>query len=371
MSFLSPGFLIAFTLAVPLIAVYLLKVRPRRVPVTALFLWDRIFVEKKTSALFRRLRDILSLLLMIAALSLLVLGSARPHIDPPDSRDVLIVIDHSVSMSAHNGRGQPSSLELAKDEARAITAAIGSGRRAAIVSLSDRLDYRVAMTESPQLLRSAIASIQPTHLPSNPQALQTLGTAATLADTLRVILITDGIGDNYTIPEGVDVVFVGVNADENSESTTSSSASSSSASNIGFSAADLLITGKNSEMLLHFVLASSLPSEANIDVTLTHDDNVIKIMPVTAHPGINAPFVYRVHGPPGRYQLRLAHKGSNAPPDMLAADNLVQLVAHEPRPIRVGLETEHAFFFDQVIRSFEKTRRLYTFGRKHLRSHRA
>ena len=64
---------------IPLVAVYLLKVRPKRRAVTALFLWEAAFDQKKNTALFQRLRNWLSLLLMILAWVATVLALTRAN----------------------------------------------------------------------------------------------------------------------------------------------------------------------------------------------------------------------------------------------------------------------------------------------------
>ena len=64
MKFLAPLFFWSFLSFLPLVAIYFLKVRPRRREATAYFLWNRVFTEKKSTSLFQRLRDLLSLLLL-------------------------------------------------------------------------------------------------------------------------------------------------------------------------------------------------------------------------------------------------------------------------------------------------------------------
>ena len=73
MNFLAPQWLWTLFAVIPLVAAYLLRVRPRRRPVTAFFLWQRILGQRKAASLFQRLRDALSLLLTLAALAAAVL----------------------------------------------------------------------------------------------------------------------------------------------------------------------------------------------------------------------------------------------------------------------------------------------------------
>ena len=76
MTFLAPAFLWTLAALAPLAAIYFLKVRPRKKPVTAFFLWQKIFTEKKAYALFKRLRDVFSLLLMALAFAAISLKNA-------------------------------------------------------------------------------------------------------------------------------------------------------------------------------------------------------------------------------------------------------------------------------------------------------
>ena len=70
MKFLAPLFFWSFLSFIPLVAIYFLKVRPRRKETTAYFLWSRVFTEKKATSLFNRLRDMLSLILLSPVVAL-------------------------------------------------------------------------------------------------------------------------------------------------------------------------------------------------------------------------------------------------------------------------------------------------------------
>ena len=85
---------------IPLAAVYLLKIKPRRQPTTALFLWQQILTQRKSSTLFQRLRHLLSLLLMLLAFVGMVMMMARPQFGELSHQDLLIVVDRSGSMNS-------------------------------------------------------------------------------------------------------------------------------------------------------------------------------------------------------------------------------------------------------------------------------
>jgi hypothetical protein len=151
MNFGAPAFLWMLAALVPLAAAYFLKVRPRRFPVNALFLWEKIFQEKKASSLFQRLRDLFSLLMMALALGAIALAAAGPRPASQDKRDLLVVIDTSPSMKAKTGT--KDGIEAAKDRARDIVRALNGTRRAALATASGELDFLSHASDSPKDLR--------------------------------------------------------------------------------------------------------------------------------------------------------------------------------------------------------------------------
>ena len=75
MNFLSPTSLLLFGLALPIVLLYILKLR-RREPVSTLMFWEQLFREKQTTSLFQKLKHLLSLLLQLLFLALLALAVA-------------------------------------------------------------------------------------------------------------------------------------------------------------------------------------------------------------------------------------------------------------------------------------------------------
>ena len=117
MNFLSPTAFLLFGLAAPIVALYILKLRRRREPVSTLLFWEQIFREKQTTSLFQKLKHLLSLLLQLLFLALLVLALARPQFAfmTKSARQLILIIDRSASMNALDGT--LSRLESAKQQA--------------------------------------------------------------------------------------------------------------------------------------------------------------------------------------------------------------------------------------------------------------
>lgn len=342
MSFLSPLFLLGLGLLAPLVAVYLLKVRPRRHPTPALFLWDQVFSQKKANALLQRLRDLFSLLLLALAAAALVLAAAELRFGG-DDRDVLVVIDRSVSMSADADPATPgrSRFDEAVERARGLVQAASGSQRVAVATADDRLRFASFLTDRPRRLREALDGLTPGEVENAPAALAGLRDVAGLAGEggLRVVLLTDGVGA-VEVPEGVEVLRVGRGA----------------ASNLGLTAADLVATG-NGQAALFFAAVNAGPEPVLAELTLraAEPENAppLKVLPLTLAPGENPARLSGVLAAPGRYLLRLGRVDGQA--DGLAADNEAFLSLAAPRPLRVAVSAADRYFFETAVNAFART----------------
>ena len=83
MNFLSLTSLLLFGLALPIVLLYILKLRRRREPVSTLMFWEQLFREKQTTSLFQKLKHLLSLLFQLLFLALLALSGTLGARDRP------------------------------------------------------------------------------------------------------------------------------------------------------------------------------------------------------------------------------------------------------------------------------------------------
>ncbi len=157
MTFLHPMMIWSLAALLPLAAFYFLKVRPRRKPTTAFFLWDKVFQERRASSLFKRLRDAWSLLLMMLACAAICLALARPEWN--DRRqDVLILIDNSASMAAKDG--STPRIDAAKRAAAEIIEGLNGAQRAAVATVAERVIYRSHLTDNPRELLDTVEAVK-------------------------------------------------------------------------------------------------------------------------------------------------------------------------------------------------------------------
>jgi len=331
---LSPIYFWAFLSLIPLIGIYFLKVRPHRKSTTAYFLWEKIFQEKRTSSLFRRLRDVLSLLLMLLAFSAVVLALTNPQSTSDDRKDALILIDHSASMNATE-QGT-TRLARAKDIASEIVQAFNGTQRAAVATVAHDLVYRSHLTDNPRQLLDAIEEVDATDFAMRSELITNSFNEAAGRGDHRIILISDGCFGAADLPEGVELFKVG-----------------ESQENVGIVAADArYLPGEVGQLAIYFQVASSHeePVQAELLVSRLDDEGgseLLRLVPLDIQPGVNKSQVYKIeNAEPGRWQIALDVE------DALRADNVAYLAVERPRPVRVAVKSDDRFFFENSVVAF-------------------
>ena len=333
MKFLAPLFFWSFLSFLPLVAIYFLKVRPRRRTATAYFLWNRVFTEKKATSLFQRLRDLLSLLLMSLVFGSVCLALTRPELVNDDRKDLLILIDNSASMSA--GSGSSQRLALAKTAASDLIKGMDASQRASVASVASDVSFLSHLTDNPRQLLDAVTSVNPTSLDFNRNAIAALrgGDSSEWMKGHRLILITDGCFPNGSAPDNVEILKVGDPLE-----------------NAGIVGADArFLPGAGNRLGIYIRTASSAKEPIKADLTLKPADSpaIGKLVSLDIKPGTNPGETFIIEdAAPGKW---IASLDLN---DAFAGDNSVSLVAQKPKPVRVNVQASDKFFFDTAVESF-------------------
>jgi hypothetical protein len=153
----APAFLGALALGLPLVVLYLIKLKRRPVTVGYLRLWDELVVESRARSLFEKLKRWLSLLLQLAILALLVLALSEPTREArsSDARQTVLILDASASMQVREADGR-TRFELALEEAQREIAARRGDDRIMLVAASDRIEVLSPFEQSGLRLREAL-----------------------------------------------------------------------------------------------------------------------------------------------------------------------------------------------------------------------
>ena len=192
MSFLSPMSFTLFGLAVPIIALYILKLRRRREIVSTMMFWEQIFKENRTTILFRRLKNLISLLLQLLFLTLLVLALARPQFAfmTRSARQIILIVDRSASMNATGESG--TLLDEAKRRAIRMADNLRFIDEMMVISCHNRPTIHTPFTNHRKTLRRAISSIQPTEIRTDLEpALELAYSVAQTKANPEVVILSD------------------------------------------------------------------------------------------------------------------------------------------------------------------------------------
>ena len=160
MSLLAPLGLLFGLLSIPLLALYFLKIRRRKVRVPSTILWREFAKTERLATPFERFRRNLLLLLQLLLLLLLVLALSRPFFesDMVVDRSVILVVDVSASMGAEDV--SPNRLGVAVEEAQALVDSLGEGTDAMLVVAGPQTRVQVPFTQEHDDLATALAGLE-------------------------------------------------------------------------------------------------------------------------------------------------------------------------------------------------------------------
>lgn len=217
---LSPSGLWLLAGLVPLVVLYILKIRRQRLRVPSVWLWASVRRDLMARSPFQRLVVQVPLVLQALALVLLALALARIG-----SRGrtivgdhVAIVVDTSASMSAEDPSGR-TRMELAREAAEKVLASLTPGGDAMIVEAGREATVVAPLDRDPKRLRAAIEHLSAADVEGD------LGAGVALAvDRLRqlggmrrIVVVTDGALAKEGALSGaslpLDVVKVGDDVD--------------------------------------------------------------------------------------------------------------------------------------------------------------
>ena len=372
-TFLSwPAAAIAAAVAIPsLLLLYFLKLRRREQSVSSTILWRKAIQDLQVNSPFQRLRRNLLLLLQLLVLIALLLALANPitFYRPGAGQNSVILIDHSASMNATDADGH-SRLDEAKRRAIDLVDGMGRNARAMVISFADSAETLQPYTADAGALKQAINNIRPTDRLTKLKLAYQLADAQAAAggaagDTSqKVFLYSDGrasdaadvslrsplqyepIGD----PKSKNIAIVALSAKRNYEDPT--------------------------QVQIFARLANFGPDVASTDVQLsvspidpangTKDDfkvrqvkSDLKLLP--ARWSDQQRDAARKQGVASNDSIDftldlttaavLKLEQMNKDGDVLAADDIAQVIVPPPKPLTVALVTEGNYFLEKAIHS--------------------
>ena len=323
LEFLYPWGLTSLAALGGILFLYFYVFRGKRIPVSALFLWEATRSLKREGQKRRRPPLTLPLLLELLAallLGLIVAGLVYTHVT---SRPHLVVLlDSSASMNA--GSGEETFRAQAAERIVALCRSLGRDARVSIVETG--FGGRILGGEPLSTARAAalLEDWRPTAPPHSPRQAIELGRSL-LGEEGRMVLVTD-----HRTERG-DITVIGVGEP---------------LSNTGWAAARWMAGNRIFALTQHF--GDAAPQKS---VTLYAGDRELTRKEVDFSERAAVPLVFTV--PEGVDSVRI-----ELPPDALANDNVVRL-SRPPQPtLNVQVAVGHGGLEERLQRALRACRRV-------------
>jgi Ca-activated chloride channel family protein len=179
------------------VTAYIIKMRRRRFEVPFAHLWRRVLEQKDPSSLWKHLKRLLSLLLMLVILGVVLFAAFGPTLGVSDreARNVVVLLDASASMKAKDGDkdGTTTRFDQAKQKAKDLVDSMGGGDVAMVMRMDGQTTPLGRFTSDGPMLEKLIDGVTATDTPADLH--RALGAAA---DALRdrknplIVIISDG-----------------------------------------------------------------------------------------------------------------------------------------------------------------------------------
>ncbi len=333
MNWLNPWMGLWALLAAPVILLYVLRVRRRRIEVPTLLFWDDVFEESRPRAWWQQFRHLISLLLQLLLLAFLVVALADPlTTGQSDARRLwILLIDRSASMTSPENPvapGSKSRLEVALREARGIATRMREWDEAMVVAFSDDVQVMCGRTDDPGAVLKALEMIHPSDRPGDTPGALTFARSVRAGERMpEIILCTDPQGASAVEdPEGLWIVIAGEPVE-----------------NLGITAFAARPTGAGRDrqrMLLRVLNNSS--TNRSLSVSLRANDAPFDSVFMNLGPQTSTSAIVETLLPTGGIvEAKFTPDG----PDGLDADNRAFLVVPPPAPVRIAIVEEGSNLF--------------------------
>jgi Ca-activated chloride channel homolog len=193
MQFLTPIAFALSALAIPIILLYMLKLRRKQTQVSSTMLWEKLLREKQANAPWQKLKRNLLLFLQLLILTALVFALARPVLPTKvvTSGSVIVMLDASASMNATDVN--PSRFEEARKSVLTLINGLDNDSAMTLILAAQTPQILIASETDKSLLKAALSEAQVSQGTADWQAAFALAAGATRNDAAStVVVVSDG-----------------------------------------------------------------------------------------------------------------------------------------------------------------------------------
>jgi len=327
---LSPLSLALAGLAIPILAMYMLRIHRREQVVPSTFLWRRAVEDVQTNPRWRRVRPNLLLALQLLILAALVLALAQPAYTRARTfnGDVIAIVDQSIGMQANDVA--PSRLVDALQRARQIAADLPNGSVMSVIGMGAEPHLVIAESGDRDAIDRAIDSLATISSPPNyPAALNLAVSLARRGAHTQIVILTSR-------DSGIDAISGSINVPVQIERF------GSTLRDLGITAFHASHTGGATQAVLH--VQNFGREAASSDLDLFADGQLVDVRPLTLLPGTERSESW-ANLPDGVRQLQARLTVS----DNMAVDKVAWAVVPQPVTNRVLLVTYGDYFLQTAL----------------------
>ncbi|MBK9208729.1 MAG: BatA domain-containing protein [Anaerolineales bacterium] len=193
MQFLTPLAFALSALAIPILLLYMLKLRRRQTQVSSTLLWEQLLRDRQANAPWQKLKRNLLLFLQLLILAALVFALARPALQTKvvASGSVIVLLDASASMNATDVT--PSRFEEARKSVLALINGLTNASSMTLILVAKTPQTLIAAESDSSLLKAALTKAQVTQGSADWEAAFALAAGATRNSTSpTIVIISDG-----------------------------------------------------------------------------------------------------------------------------------------------------------------------------------
>jgi Ca-activated chloride channel family protein len=336
MQLLAPLGLGLAALAVPIILLYMLKLRRKPTQVSSTLLWERLLRDKQANAPWQKLKRNLLLFLQLLILAALVFALARPIFQTPAvaSGVVIVLLDASASMNATDL--SPTRFEAARQTVQSLIDGLAGDSTMTLILVNATPHALTAAETDHALLKKALAEAAPTQGSADWQSAFALAAGAAHGgkDVTTLILSDGGLPDGLpALPGEVRYVPVGTAAE-----------------NIAISAMALRPTAKGPQLFAEVTNYGT--KERQIVLSISLGQTLLDAHQFTLKAGASQSLTLdQLSSAPGVYRAHLTNASDNNPPDTFPFDDTAFAVYQASSARRVLLVSKGNLFLEQLLAS--------------------
>lgn len=342
MRFLTPAWFLLISLALPILLLYMLRLRRRTVQVSSTMLWQTLLRDRQANTPWQRLRRNLLLFLQLLILAALVFALARPGWQVPTiaSGSMIVMLDASASMSATDI--EPNRFEAARAAISSLIDNLQDSSKMTLILVSRQPEILAAGESNLENLRKSLAKANLTWEEANWQTAFTLAASAINTGeekTTTVVIVSDGGIPSEDIPPlPVEIQYLPVGKLGN---------------NLAITALAVRPAGENNELFVN-VKNFGLEKRTGI-LSIYLNENLLNAQQVTLASGEQAGLsLADFPTENGIVMARLSplsENPENAAWDSLEADNVAFTINQNTARRRILLVSPGNFFLEQILSS--------------------